>query len=150
MNTKQRFSIRKYKIGAVSVLLGTLLFMGGVSSVSADAITSDHSDSSIVQVASSPDASSRIAEGTPELAPVVPTNQALSSRSETDAKLTTVSTPSDVMETPLSSEPLADEVDRLAIGENEATPQNIDSNKRLLLSLRCGIVVIKVKEQSLL
>ena len=27
MNTKQRFSIRKYKIGAVSVLLGTLLFM---------------------------------------------------------------------------------------------------------------------------
>ncbi|RDY75820.1 hypothetical protein C4596_02420 [Streptococcus agalactiae] len=26
MNTKQRFSIRKYKLGAVSVLLGTLFF----------------------------------------------------------------------------------------------------------------------------
>lgn len=133
MNTKQRFSIRKYKIGAVSVLLGTLLFMGGVSSVSADAITSDHSDSSIVQVASSPATTSHIAEGAQESAPVVPMTHALSSRSETDVKLTPMSTPSDVMETPLSSEPLADEVDCLAIGENEATPQNIDSNKIIAL-----------------
>lgn len=56
MNTKQRFSLRKYKIGAVSVLLGTLLFMGGVTTTSADAVTNDSSVASLVQSASAQEA----------------------------------------------------------------------------------------------
>ena len=58
MDTKQRFSLRKYKIGAVSVLLGTLLFMGGVTTTSADAVTNDSSVASLVQSASAQEAPS--------------------------------------------------------------------------------------------
>lgn len=44
MNTKQRFSIRKYKLGAVSVLLGTLFFLAGITNVAADSVINKPSD----------------------------------------------------------------------------------------------------------
>ncbi|MGT2772050.1 YSIRK signal domain/LPXTG anchor domain surface protein [Streptococcus marimammalium] len=36
MSLKQRFSIRKYKVGAVSILLGSIFFVSGAGTVSAD------------------------------------------------------------------------------------------------------------------
>lgn len=129
MNTKQRFSLRKYKIGAVSVLFGTLLFMGGVTTTSADAVTNDSSVASLVQSASAQEApSSPIAAIVKEEASVA-TVQAMPSSTDTDAQGGVTSTTSNMAETPSSSEPLAEEVNRLAVGEKEATPQNIDSNE---------------------
>ena len=49
MNTKQRFSIRKYKLGAVSVLLGTLFFLGGITNVAADSVINKPSDIAVEQ-----------------------------------------------------------------------------------------------------
>lgn len=129
MDTKQRFSLRKYKIGAVSVLLGTLLFMGGVTTTSVDAVTNDSSVASLVQSASAQEApSSPIAAIVKEEASVA-TVQAMPSSTDTDAQGGVTSTTSNMAETPSSSEPLAEEVNRLTVGEKEATPQNIDSNE---------------------
>lgn len=129
MNTKQRFSLRKYKIGTVSVLLGTLLFMGGVTTASADVVTNDNSVASLVQSASAQDVpSSSIAAIVKEEASVA-TVQAMPSSADTSAQGGATSIASNMAETPSSSEPLAEEVNRLAVGEKEATPQNIDSNE---------------------
>lgn len=59
----------------------------------------------------------------------VATVQAMPSSTDTDAQGGVTSTTSNMAETPSSSEPLAEEVNRLAVGEKEATPQNIDSNE---------------------
>ena len=87
MNTKQRFSLRKYKIGAVSVLLGTLLFMGGVTTASADAVTNDSSVASLVQSASAQEVpSSPIAAIVKEEVAPVATVQAMPSNTDTSAQ----------------------------------------------------------------
>ncbi|QQT04624.1 YSIRK-type signal peptide-containing protein [Streptococcus dysgalactiae] len=94
MNTKQRFSLRKYKVGAVSVLLGTLLFMCGVTTASADAVTNDSSVASLVQSASAQEApSSSIAAIVKEKAPVA-TVQAMPSSTDTNAQGGAMSTAS--------------------------------------------------------
>lgn len=116
MNTKQRFSLRKYKIGTVSVLLGTLLFMGGVTTASADVVTNDNSVASLVQSASAQDVpSSSIAAIVKEEASVA-TVQAMPSSADTSAQGGATSIASNMAETPSSSEPLAEEVNRLAVG----------------------------------
>ncbi len=117
MNTKQRFSLRKYKIGTVSVLLGTLLFMGGVTTASADVVTNDNSVASLVQSASAQDVpSSSIAAIVKEEVASVATVQAMPSSADTSAQGGATSIASNMAETPSSSEPLAEEVNRLAVG----------------------------------
>ncbi|SQF66542.1 Serine endopeptidase ScpC [Streptococcus dysgalactiae subsp. equisimilis] len=103
--------------------------MGGVTTASADAVTNDSSVASLVQSASAQEASSSPIAAIVKEEASVATVQAMPSSADTSAQRGATSITSNMAETPSSSEPLAEEVNRLAVGEKEATPQNIDSNE---------------------
>lgn len=107
MNKQERFSLRKYKMGAVSVLLGAFFFVSGAQLVHADdAITES---SVVVQATDSPAAET---DSSADAAPVDATtdsNTAADASQNTDSNTTATASNTD---TNTAAE----------------TPQNIDSN----------------------
>ncbi|HEM3471820.1 TPA: S8 family serine peptidase [Streptococcus suis] len=149
MKKKETFSLRKYKIGTVSVLLGAVFLFAGAPSVAADELTS------LVETkveATVPDAI--VSESTSE-SPVVeelvdtsveatptdvtttdseeetPGSEALENIANTE-----VETTQPAVETPAISEKKVEEAEMLSVADEttaitnqeEAKPQNIDSN----------------------
>ncbi|HFI5256305.1 TPA: S8 family serine peptidase [Streptococcus agalactiae] len=149
MNTKQRFSIRKYKLGAVSVLLGTLFFLGGITNVAADSVINKPSDIAVEQQVK--DSPTSIANETPTnntssaLASTAQDNLVTKANNNSPTETQPVTEPhSQATETfsPAANQPVesTQEVSKtpltkqnLAVKPTPAiskeTPQNIDSNK---------------------
>lgn len=149
MNTKQRFSIRKYKLGAVSVLLGTLFFLGGITNVAADSVINKPSDIAVEQQVK--DSPTSIANETPTnntssaLASTAQDNLVTKANNnsptetqpvaESHSQATETFSPAanqpvestqEVSKTPLTKQNLAV---KPTPAISKETPQNIDSNK---------------------
>lgn len=148
MNTKQRFSIRKYKLGAVSVLLGTLFFLGGITNVAADSVINKPSDIAVEQQVK--DSPTSIANETPTnntssaLASTAQDNLVTKANNSPTETQPVAESHSQATETfsPVANQPVesTQEVSKtpltkqnLAVKSTPAiskeTPQNIDSNK---------------------
>lgn len=149
MKKKETFSLRKYKIGTVSVLLGAVFLFAGAPSVAADELTS------LVETkveATVPDAIvSESASESPVVEEVVDTsveatpNDVTTTNSEEETPgsealeniaNTEVETTQPAVETPAISEKKVEEEEMLSVADEttaitnqeEAKPQNIDSN----------------------
>ncbi|MCK3867997.1 S8 family serine peptidase [Streptococcus suis] len=149
MKKKETFSLRKYKIGTVSVLLGAVFLFAGAPSVAADELTS------LVETkveATVPDAIvSESASESPVVEELVDTsveatstdvtttdNEEETPGSEALENITNaeVETTQPAVETPVISEKKVEEEEKLSVADEttaianqeEAKPQNIDSN----------------------
>ncbi|MFM0786469.1 S8 family serine peptidase [Streptococcus suis] len=149
MKKKETFSLRKYKIGTVSVLLGAVFLFAGAPSVAADELTSlvetkvettvpdaiiseSASESPVVEelVDTSVEATSTDVTTT-DNEEETPDSEALENIANTE-----VETTQPAVETPAISEKKVEEEEKLSVADEttaitnqeEAKPQNIDSN----------------------
>ncbi|MBL6515005.1 S8 family serine peptidase [Streptococcus suis] len=149
MKKKETFSLRKYKIGTVSVLLGAVFLFSGAPSVAADELTSlvetkveatvpeaivseSASESPVVEelVDTSVEATSTDVTTTDNV------EETLGSEALENITNTEVEATQPAVETPAISEKKLEEEEKLAVADEttaisnqeEAKPQNIDSN----------------------
>lgn len=149
MKKKETFSLRKYKIGTVSVLLGAVFLFAGAPSVAADELTSlvetkveatvpdaivseSASESPVVEelVDTSVEATSTDVTTT-DNEEEIPGSEALENITNAE-----VETTQPAVETPVISEKKVEEEEKLSVAyettaianQEEAKPQNIDSN----------------------
>lgn len=129
MKKKERFSLRKYKIGTVSVLLGVSLWMGATSSVSADEVSVAPAAPQVELQQGASDVSNA-----PELPQVSVAESAAQVAEAAAPAPAPVEVTAPVIEAPVVAEatPAAAPVVAVASQERvqsaEARPQNADSN----------------------
>ncbi|HEM5160164.1 TPA: S8 family serine peptidase [Streptococcus suis] len=149
MKKKETFSLRKYKIGTVSVLLGAVFLFAGAPSVAADELTSlveTKVEATVPDVIVSESASEspvveELVDTSVEATPTDVTttgNEEETRGSETLENITNteVEATQPAVETPAISEKKVEEEEKLAVADEttaitnqeEAKPQNIDSN----------------------
>ncbi|HEM4247559.1 S8 family serine peptidase [Streptococcus suis] len=149
MKKKETFSLRKYKIGTVSVLLGAVFLFAGAPSVAADELTSlvetkveaTVPDAIVSESASESPVVEELVDTSVEATPTdvtttdneeeTPGSEALENITNTE-----VETTQPAVETPAISEKKVEEEEKLSVADEttaitnqeEAKPQNIDSN----------------------
>ncbi|HFI0400340.1 TPA: S8 family serine peptidase [Streptococcus suis] len=149
MKKKETFSLRKYKIGTVSVLLGAVFLFAGAPSVAADELTSlvetkveaTVPDAIVSESASESPVVEELVDTSVEATPTdvtttdneeeTPGSEALENIANTG-----VETTQPAVETPAISEKKVEEEEKLSVADEttaitnqeEAKPQNIDSN----------------------
>lgn len=149
MKKKETFSLRKYKIGTVSVLLGAVFLFAGAPSVAADELTSlvetkvetTVPDAIVSESASESPGVEELVDTSVEATPtdVTTTDNAeetLGSEALENITNTEVETTQPAVETPAISEKKVEEEEKLSVADEttaitnqeEAKPQNIDSN----------------------
>ncbi|HEL1981279.1 TPA: S8 family serine peptidase [Streptococcus suis] len=149
MKKKETFSLRKYKIGTVSVLLGAVFLFAGAPSVAADELTSlveTKVEATVPDVIVSESASESpvveelvdtSVEATPtDVSTTDNVEEALGSEALENITNTEVEATQPAVETPAISEKKVEEEEKLAVADEttaitnqeEAKPQNIDSN----------------------
>ncbi|HEM3953361.1 TPA: S8 family serine peptidase [Streptococcus suis] len=149
MKKKETFSLRKYKIGTVSVLLGAVFLFAGAPSVAADELTSlvetkveaTVPDAIVSESASESPVVEELVDTSVEATPTDVTttdNEEETSGSEALENITNteVETTQPAVETPAISEKKVEEEEKLSVADEttaitnqeEAKPQNIDSN----------------------
>ncbi|HEL2150307.1 TPA: S8 family serine peptidase [Streptococcus suis] len=149
MKKKETFSLRKYKIGTVSVLLGAVFLFSGAPSVAADELTSlveTKVEATVPDVIVSESASEspvveELVDTSVEATPTDVTTtdnveETLGSEALENIKNTEVEATQPAVETPAISEKKVEEEEKLAVADEttaitnqeEAKPQNIDSN----------------------
>lgn len=149
MKKKETFSLRKYKIGTVSVLLGAVFLFAGAPSVAADELTSlvetkveaTVPDAIVSESASESPVVEELVDTSVEATPTdVSTTdnveEALGSEALENITNTEVEATQPAVETPAISEKKVEEEEKLAVADEttaitnqeEAKPQNIDSN----------------------
>ncbi|MGU7986415.1 S8 family serine peptidase [Streptococcus suis] len=149
MKKKEIFSLRKYKIGTVSVLLGAVFLFAGAPSVAADELTSlvetkveaTVPDAIVSESASESPVVEELVDTSVEATPTDVTttdNEEETSGSEALENITNteVETTQPAVETPAISEKKVEEEEKLSVADEttaitnqeEAKPQNIDSN----------------------
>ncbi|HFI0610366.1 TPA: S8 family serine peptidase [Streptococcus suis] len=149
MKKKETFSLRKYKIGTVSVLLGAVFLFAGAPSVAADELTSlvetkvetTVPDAIISESASESPVVEELVDTSVEATPTDVTttdNEEETPGSEALENITNaeVETTQPAVETPAISEKKVEEEEKLSVADEttaitnqeEAKPQNIDSN----------------------
>lgn len=149
MKKKETFSLRKYKIGTVSVLLGAVFLFAGAPSVAADELTSlvetkveaTVPDAIVSESASESPVVEELVDTSVEATPndVTTTNseeETPGSEALENIANTEVETTQPAVETPAISEKKVEEEEKLSVADEttaitnqeEAKPQNIDSN----------------------
>ncbi|HFI0079080.1 TPA: S8 family serine peptidase [Streptococcus suis] len=149
MKKKETFSLRKYKIGTVSVLLGAVFLFAGAPSVAADELTSlvetkveaTVPDAIVSESASESPVVEELVDTSVEATPTDVTttdNEEETPGSEALENITNaeVETTQPAVETPVISEKKVEEEEKLSVvdettaitNQEEAKPQNIDSN----------------------
>lgn len=149
MKKKETFSLRKYKIGTVSVLLGAVFLFSGAPSVAADELTSlveTKVEATVPDVIVSESASEspvveELVDTSVEATPTDVTTtdnveETLGSEALENITNTEVEATQPAVETPAISEKKVEEEEKLAVADEttaitnqeEAKPQNIDSN----------------------
>lgn len=149
MKKKETFSLRKYKIGTVSVLLGAVFLFAGAPSVAADELTSlvetkveaTVPDAIVSESASENPVVEELVDTSVEATPTDVTttdNEEETPGSEALENITNaeVETTQPAVETPVISEKKVEEEEMLSVADEttaitnqeEAKPQNIDSN----------------------
>ncbi|HEL2164026.1 TPA: S8 family serine peptidase [Streptococcus suis] len=149
MKKKETFSLRKYKIGTVSVLLGAVFLFAGAPSVAADEVTSlveTKVEATVPDVIVSESASEspvveELVDTSVEATPTDVTTtdnveETLGSEALENITNTEVEATQPAVETPAISEKKVEEEEKLAVADEttaitnqeEAKPQNIDSN----------------------
>ncbi|HEL2411964.1 TPA: S8 family serine peptidase [Streptococcus suis] len=149
MKKKETFSLRKYKIGTVSVLLGAVFLFAGAPSVAADEVTSlveTKVEATVPDVIVSESASEspvveELVDTSVEATPTDVTTtdnveETLDSEALENITNTEVEATQPAVETPAISEKKVEEEEKLAVADEttaitnqeEAKPQNIDSN----------------------
>ncbi|MFH6636957.1 S8 family serine peptidase [Streptococcus suis] len=149
MKKKETFSLRKYKIGTVSVLLGAVFLFAGAPSVAADELTSlvetkveaTVPDAIVSESASESPVVEELVDTSVEATPTDVTttdNEEETPGSEALENITNaeVETTQPAVETPAISEKKVEEEEKLSVADEttaitnqeEAKPQNIDSN----------------------
>ncbi|MGQ7658611.1 S8 family serine peptidase [Streptococcus suis] len=149
MKKKETFSLRKYKIGTVSVLLGAVFLFAGAPSVAADELTSlveTKVETTVPDVIVSESASEspvveELVDTSVEAPPTDVTTtdtveETLGSEALENITNTEVETTQPAVETPAISEKKVEEEEKLSVADEttaitnqeEAKPQNIDSN----------------------
>ncbi|HHT7720664.1 TPA: S8 family serine peptidase [Streptococcus suis] len=149
MKKKETFSLRKYKIGTVSVLLGAVFLFAGAPSVAADELTSlveTKVEATVPDVIVSESASEspvveELVDTSVEATPTDVTTtdnveETLGSEALENIKNTEVEATQPAVETTAISEKKVEEEEKLAVADEttaitnqeEAKPQNIDSN----------------------
>lgn len=149
MKKKETFSLRKYKIGTVSVLLGAVFLFAGAPSVAADELTSlvetkveaTVPDAIVSESASESPVVEELVDTSVEATPTDVTTtdnveEALGSEALENITNTEVEATQPAVETPAISEKKVEEEEKLAVADEttaitnqeEAKPQNIDSN----------------------
>lgn len=149
MKKKETFSLRKYKIGTVSVLLGAVFLFAGAPSVAADELTSlvetkveaTVPDAIVSESASESPVAEELVDTSVEATSTdvtttdneeeTPGSEALENSANTE-----VETTQPAVETPAISEKKVEEEEKLSVADEttaitnqeEAKPQNIDSN----------------------
>ena len=149
MKKKETFSLRKYKIGTVSVLLGAVFLFAGAPSVAADELTSlvetkveaTVPDVIISESASESPVVEELVDTSVEATPTDVTTtdnveETLGSEALENITNTEVEATQPAVETPAISEKNVEEEEKLSVADEttaitnqeEAKPQNIDSN----------------------
>ncbi|HEL2216212.1 TPA: S8 family serine peptidase [Streptococcus suis] len=149
MKKKETFSLRKYKIGTVSVLLGAVFLFAGAPSVAADELTSlvetkveaTVPDAIVSESASESPVVEELVDTSVEATPTDVTTtdnveETLGSEVLENITNTEVEATQPAVETPAISEKKVEEEEKLAVADEttaisnqeEAKPQNIDSN----------------------
>ncbi|MEG3264840.1 S8 family serine peptidase [Streptococcus suis] len=149
MKKKETFSLRKYKIGTVSVLLGAVFLFAGAPSVAADELTSlvetkveaTVSEAIVSESASESPVVEELVDTSVEATPTDVTTtdnveETLGSEALENITNTEVEATQPAVETPAISEKKVEEEEKLAVADEttaisnqeEAKPQNIDSN----------------------
>ncbi|MBJ8349779.1 S8 family serine peptidase [Streptococcus zalophi] len=147
MQLKQRFSIRKYKVGAMSILLGTVFFVSGAGTVAADSYTKSPSEAvtTIEEVAKLEETASSNDSGletlpSSDLTETVASGESQPETTETSTEIVSETKPASTSETvedipsaqlevnPIATDQNSNESTPLAANKTEAIPQNIDSN----------------------
>ena len=149
MKKKETFSLRKYKIGTVSVLLGAVFLFAGAPSVAADEVTSlveTKVEATVPDVIVSESASEspvveELVDTSVEATPTDVTTtdnveETLGSEALENITNTEVEATQPAVETPAISEKKVEEEEKLSVADEttaitnqeEAKPQNIDSN----------------------
>ncbi|WP_449460540.1 S8 family serine peptidase [Streptococcus suis] len=148
MKKKETFSLRKYKIGTVSVLLGAVFLFAGAPSVAADELTSLETkveatvpDAIVSESASESPVVEELVDTSVEATPTDVTTtdnveETLGSEALENTTNTEVEATQPAVETPAISEKKVEEEEKLAVADEttaitnqeEAKPQNIDSN----------------------
>ncbi|MFH6644160.1 S8 family serine peptidase [Streptococcus suis] len=149
MKKKETFSLRKYKIGTVSVLLGAVFLFAGAPSVAADELTSlvetkveaTVPDAIVSESASESPVIEELVDTSVEATPndvTTTDNEEETPGSEALENITNaeVETTQPAVETPVISEKKVEEEEKFSVADEttaitnqeEAKPQNIDSN----------------------
>lgn len=149
MKKKETFSLRKYKIGTVSVLLGAVFLFAGAPSVAADELTSlvetkvetTVPDAIVSESASESPVVEELVDTSVEATPTDVTTtdnveETLGSEVLENITNTEVEATQPAVETPAISEKKVEEEEKLSVADEttaitnqeEAKPQNIDSN----------------------
>ncbi|HEL2583979.1 TPA: S8 family serine peptidase [Streptococcus suis] len=149
MKKKETFSLRKYKIGTVSVLLGAVFLFAGAPSVAADELTSlvetkveaTVPEAIVSESASESPVVEELVDTSVEATPTDVTTtdnieETLGSEALENITNTEVEATQPAVETPAISEKKVEEEEKLSIADEttaisnqeEAKPQNIDSN----------------------
>ncbi|HEL1606597.1 TPA: S8 family serine peptidase [Streptococcus suis] len=149
MKKKETFSLRKYKIGTVSVLLGAVFLFSGAPSVAADELTSlvetkveaTVPEAIVSESASESPVVEELVDTSVEATPTDVTTtdnveETLGSEALENITNIEVETTQPAVETPAISEKKVEEEEKLAVADEttaitnqeEAKPQNIDSN----------------------
>ncbi|MFM0587888.1 S8 family serine peptidase [Streptococcus suis] len=149
MKKKETFSLRKYKIGTVSVLLGAVFLFAGAPSVAADELTSlvetkvetTVPDAIVSESTSESPVVEELVDTSVEATPTDVTTtdnveETLGSEALENIKNTEVEATQPAVETTAISEKKVEEEEKLAVADEttaitnqeEAKPQNIDSN----------------------
>ncbi|MBY4955339.1 S8 family serine peptidase [Streptococcus suis] len=149
MKKKETFSLRKYKIGTVSVLLGAVFLFAGAPSVAADELTSlvetkvetTVPDAIVNESASESPVVEELVDTSVEATPTDVTTtdnveETLGSEALENITNTEVEATQPAAETPAISEKKVEEEEKLSVADEttaitnqeEAKPQNIDSN----------------------
>ncbi len=149
MKKKETFSLRKYKIGTVSVLLGAVFLFAGAPSVAADELTSlvetkveaTVPDAIVSESALESPVVEELVDTSVEATPTDVTTtdnveETLGSEALENITHTEVEATQPAVETPAISEKKVEEEEKLAVADEttaitnqeEAKPQNIDSN----------------------
>ncbi|HEM3169274.1 TPA: S8 family serine peptidase [Streptococcus suis 89-3576-3] len=149
MKKKETFSLRKYKIGTVSVLLGAVFLFSGAPSVAADELTSlvetkveaTVPEAIVSESASESPVVEELVDTSVEATPTDVTTtdnveETLGSEALENITNTEVEATQPAVETPAISEKKLEEEEKLAVADEttaisnqeEAKPQNIDSN----------------------
>ncbi|HFR3654995.1 TPA: S8 family serine peptidase [Streptococcus suis] len=149
MKKKETFSLRKYKIGTVSVLLGAVFLFAGAPSAAADELTSlvetkveaTVPDAIVSESASESPVVEELVDTSVEATPTDVTTtdnveEKLGSEALENITNTEVEATQPAVETPAISEKKVEEEEKLSVADEttaitnqeEAKPQNIDSN----------------------